>query len=532
MQSLPQELVTHIASFVDPNTDQSPIALLRRIGRPSKLPPLATLSRKWQHAVESHTFRLLRTKSTDLPYLTQVLTPPRRKYLSHLAYDIVLPTYTDNECAKYETKDDMERNSQAFTYAIHSLFQFLKSWEAGGVGTKPRSFFLDISDIYSPMDRFFRDDYLEDEEQFESGKRYDLWEHRYEHSFLQLSEHPTLPALSCISSFRLFTSRTNYRKVEPHSAMRLAAKLANLGSVDLTLNDNEKRNPHIRQQHRHDFATSLSRLSGPQLRDFGLSFYHRAPSNQYFSPPSALLPSAPSIDHLSRALHTVSQSPGLTTLKLQPIVLSPDLYWPQNPSATPTWPNLRQFHVLFDMVTPDGDWYFTRDPTKPIEDETVNDTDDIDNTDNTDDTDDPNGVDNDEDETNTDSDTASSETFHPDKFNKKREARAVGDYPIRKFRTIPSDAHINPLLLAMARAASQMRKLQSISLKCSVRSSSGPRFIIVFYAAGQKCKFDSGPEETDRARLYWFVGSWRPAEEVLKIWREGKEGLLVKFIQR
>lgn len=252
MDRLPQELVTYIASFVDREDAQSDEKTA------SQLPAYATLSRKWQLAVESRTFRSLRLKSPELPYFARVLTDHRRNLLSNLAYDAVLPTYTDNECAKFETKEDMERNSQAFTYAVHALFQILKSWEVGNAETKCRELFLYLSDIYSPMDRFHRDmaKYEEDRELYESDKRSDLWEHRYEHSILQLLEHPKLPTLSCVSSFRL--SFIAHRHVEPRSAILLARKLLNLQSITIELHDNEKKHPHIRQQLRHGMINTPS----------------------------------------------------------------------------------------------------------------------------------------------------------------------------------------------------------------------------------------------------------------------------------
>ncbi|KAI4117730.1 MAG: hypothetical protein LQ338_007500 [Usnochroma carphineum] len=367
------------------------------------------------------------------------------------------------------------------------------------------------------MDGFHRgsDKYEEDKEQYECGKRCDLWEHRYEHSILRLLEHPRLPTLSFLSSFQI--SFCPHRHVEPKSAVLLATKLLGVRSVSLHLSDNERKYPQIRQQSRHDLTTALPTLSGPSLRDFTLGFYHKDPSNQYFSPPSALLPSEPSIDHLSRALHTLSQSVSLTSLTLNPIVISPDLYWPTNPSKPPVWPNIRHYHVEFDMTTPDGDWYFIRDPSKPVEDdEGANDSDDHNNA---------------QDESDTDSDTASSDSWRPDTFNERLEARAVGDYPIRAFRTLPSDSHINPLALAMARAAAQMPQLQSMSLTSSMRDPDGAGFELFFHAGSHVSNLDSEPEDANKARLYWVVGSWRPEEEVLKVWREGKEGLRIRFIE-
>lgn len=169
------------------------------------------------------------------------------------------------------------------------------------------------------------------------------------------------------------------------------------------------------------------------------------------------------------------------------------------------------------MTTPDGHWYFIRDPSKPIEDdEGANDSD---------------GSDDAKDENDTDPDTASSDSWRPDTFNEKQEARAIGDYPIRIFRTLPSDTYINPLVLAMARAAARMPQLQSMSLTSSMRDPDSAGFALYFHAAAHMSKLDSEPADADEARLYWVVGSWRPEEKVLEAWREGKEGLQIKFIE-
>ncbi|KAL8779260.1 MAG: hypothetical protein Q9213_007032 [Squamulea squamosa] len=531
MDQLPQELVLHVASFIMRGNEQSGIGVKAK----SKLPPYATLSRTWQLAIERRTFHRLRMTCSELPYLTKILTGHRKSVLSHLQYVIVLPTYSSNECAKFETEKDKERNSQSFTCSLHALFQFLKSWEVGDgeknglTRTYPsfRSFRLALYEIYSPMDRWHRDRkiYKEELEQYERGKRYDLWENRYQRSVLQLMERPQLPPLFGVSSFQLVDR--DMRTVEPRSAVLLTSKFANLESVSLCLKDNEKKDTHLRQRYRYDFAMALPTISGPSLRNFELNYYQYEPRNQYFAPPSALLSSLPAIDHLSRALHALAQSVNLTYLRLGPIVISPDLYWPAVPStATPMWPNLREFKVEFHMTTPDGEWYFIRDPTKPIdEDEGAYDSDRFHQS---------------ETESDTESDypsdnsfwaPASENSFQPDRFNKRKEARAVGEYPFRTFRTLPSDALINPLLLAMARAAAHMPKLQDMSLKSTLDDPNAAGFAVYFNAAGHPSSLRSQPGDLARARLYWVVGSWRPENGVLKIWSESREGLLIKFFE-
>lgn len=173
------------------------------------------------------------------------------------------------------------------------------------------------------------------------------------------------------------------------------------------------------------------------------------------------------------------------------------------------------------MTTPDGDWYFTRDPTKPDDDDYSDDNDDVE------------GEAEAEADSSTEDDTSttSSGSSRPDSFNERNEARAVGDFPIRMFRTLPADSKINPLLLAMARAAAHMPQLQSMSLVSKIRGADGAGFEIYYHAPGQRSHLDSEPGDEEKARLYWAVGKWRPEEEVLRIWRAGRDEMKVQFFE-
>ncbi|KAL9010977.1 MAG: hypothetical protein Q9173_004139 [Seirophora scorigena] len=265
---------------------------------------------------------------------------------------------------------------------------------------------------------------------------------------------------------------------------------------------------------------ALPALSMLSLRDVYLDFYHQDPFFQCFSPPSALLPSAPSTDHVGLALHSLSQS--LFSRTLDSIVISSDVYWPVDSSAPPVWSNMRKFNVGFNMTAPNRVWYFVRDPSKPNDkDEGANDTDHPDDEPET------------ESDSYSDSDSFfdSSSVFRPDTFNEKREARAARDYPIRSFRALPSETHIKPLLVAMARAAARMPKLQEMSLTSTMPSCDEAGFQLQFYAAKQASLLDSEPGDSDKARLYRYKAPWRPDDDILRVWREGRDGSLVRCIE-
>ncbi|KAI9766216.1 MAG: hypothetical protein M1839_005006 [Geoglossum umbratile] len=537
MYSLPQEIIARIASYLDCEVDQSHIPLAFRQRAPSRLPPYATISRQWLYAIERRTFHTLRLKSTELHYFADILVGHRRTALAHLRFEVVLPAYDDAACARFEREKDRARNNEAFTDAIRGLFRVLKSWEGEDDIAKERrtsviavpvptcSFALDLCEVYSPMDGVHRglEKYNDDNFQYQLGRRNDLFHHRYEHSIIKILLPEDLPSFSCVSHFRVAVSYP--RTVEPRSIAAMAEKLEGLRNIEWTLNDNEKKYVQVRQENRYtqnlDFAQSLPLLTRPPLQTLRLEYYHEPPSNHSFNPPPASLPPNPQIDHLSRSLHTLTLAPALTDIDLTgPIVISPSLFWLGEGEAPPLWPNVRRFHVTFGIETPDGGWYFERDP-RPHEEEEDEDNEDDDDVS-------PTSEDDDEVAENEEED----DPLPPDTFHPNPTARLTGSLPHNSFRTFPSPTTIPPLLLSMARAAACMPVLRRFSLAAELHSAEGAQFEVMYLGKAEKCVYDRMEEgDEGKERVYWQVGGWRPGEEVGKAWDEGREGVLMRFLE-
>lgn len=264
MSNLSPELLSHIAFFLEREEDQSHIPLLLRQRVHSQLPPYACISRQWQYAIERRTFQSLRVKSTELTYFTKIVVGHRRRFLTSLKYDVVLPSYTDSACARFERESEQAANSEAFTATIHALFKSLKSWEGNDSGRTQDtgSVALGIT-AYSPTDGHHRGEekYKEDQKQCDLGQRSDLWDERYEHSYLQLLHMQDLPTLSSISALNAHANSP--RSVEPGSIATLAVKLPNLRSIDWDLKDNEKKDPELAQKLHHGTFGTLSTIPLP-----------------------------------------------------------------------------------------------------------------------------------------------------------------------------------------------------------------------------------------------------------------------------
>ncbi|MCJ1348483.1 hypothetical protein MMC31_006715, partial [Peltigera leucophlebia] len=240
------------------------------------LPLLSTVSRTWQAAIERHTMRAIHLRSNDLPAFATVFSlGHRRLALAQLDYDAILPSYSDHQCARFETDRDKRLNNEALTAAIHDLFSLLHSWEqeaassavvgnknpdevrttpttiGGKRGATARPISLAL-DVYSLSDAPYRVgvDVEEQREDVFRGDREDLFECRYQHSFLRLLRADELPLISRISTFETFTDTCEERRIEGASMAGMGAKMPNLETVAWWVDDNEKKYPEVRRMHR------------------------------------------------------------------------------------------------------------------------------------------------------------------------------------------------------------------------------------------------------------------------------------------
>lgn len=242
-----------------------------------------------------------------------------------------------------------------------------------------------------------------------------------------------------------------------------------------------------------------------------LTLFNQDPSNQSFILPSALPQFAPTTDHLSLALHTLSQSPNLTRFSLKgDIVLSPCFFWPDDdpPTVTPFWPRLEFLDVNLNITTPTGHWLYMRDPSRSSPDP------------------DPDPDDEDPltlteilrlDESSHSSDSDNSEV--PDIFSERVQEYLDGAHPSNQFRTIIDGERLNPMLTAMARAACHMPAMGSLTLHVNTKSLSG---LDVQYITTTS-KLPHGPNR----RWEVFIGEeakWNPPDDLQEEWRKSARG--------
>ena len=248
--NLPQELIDLVASYIQ-HWEHDNRTFDWHWGNDSRtmLPAYATISRAWQYAIERQTFHTIRLRSTELKDFCHLLVSHRWSLLKRLEFNVILPTYTEKACAKFETETDRQSNNKVFSKAVRDLLTLLGSWqnESQGPGKQKHSLiepslYLRIRACYSPMDS----GYLGWGKQ-RSTRPHDLGKHRHEFSLLRLESIEDIQQIPQVTSFH--TSHTK-RNIEPRSLAMIASKFPHLRDLCWSVNDNEKLNPLFRQQTR------------------------------------------------------------------------------------------------------------------------------------------------------------------------------------------------------------------------------------------------------------------------------------------
>jgi hypothetical protein len=327
------------------------------------LAPYATLSTRWQRAIERRTFSRLRIQSTDEDFesLGRFLTPCRFRHLRQLYFTIVVPFHE----TRIKKNEQQARFSAAFTDAMRKLFQILASIESSGENAtiaeaRKSGLLLFIREVNSTLDTWDQ-------------------QNKYLTRHIGLTDYESLPLVQSISHLGI---RDRGRKVALQTGIELSTRLPNLRELDLETIEQESgrfvtHSAAIRET-RRGFAEALAKanfLAGQNLRHFTLSTDDLEATDLLFKP-RFVFPNChasttePSYDPLSAAVRTMSHN--LISLNLCGTFDS-SLFWPTetepNSSSTSAssplsaqWPHLKHTTVKLGLCTPNGGWHFKAKP--------------------------------------------------------------------------------------------------------------------------------------------------------------------------
>ena len=213
------------------------VSYLKQTPDRGRLASYTTICAGFRDAIEAETFSDLSVTSDELETLDGLMEhrPQRRAILGFLRLSVVLPTYSDQACGWYERKPDQDRNDESFTESMRKLFRVLSKCDRI---TKARPIDLSLERIHSPMDPPHRgqEKRKADQSAYELGQRRDLFEHRYEHSYVSLLAEHDLLEIRRVRSLAILKSGGS-RNLDSAIGPMLGRLFPNLESINLYFND-------------------------------------------------------------------------------------------------------------------------------------------------------------------------------------------------------------------------------------------------------------------------------------------------------
>ncbi|OTA53973.1 hypothetical protein K449DRAFT_426464 [Hypoxylon sp. EC38] len=362
MDSLPQSIVNDILDFA---TD----GLYSEFNLPaphhrSQLASLATVSRKFQYAIERNTFKTLfldldriRSASTTLSQFS------RWKHLRDIVFFVMLPEYDEAACTRYENEAEQVENSRLLTQNIVELFHLLSQRPAQYI---PATLSLKL-DILSRSDIFVR---YSTPDQGLVSRRFthagpvpgDMGSCRHMWSKILLDESVSLASIKHLQllAFSLAQDGICRQVVHTDTIRRLTSAImqSKPNGLALTFHDAEYELSR-RIANRENVAHIID--SFPKLNKVVIKFYFLPHLNHNIRPP-VLLDQDSQSDPVSCALRRLSQRS--TSISITGTLCSTELFWPKDhlPGApSPRWESLETLDLLYRPMTPGGKWLFERD---------------------------------------------------------------------------------------------------------------------------------------------------------------------------
>ncbi|KAB8265587.1 hypothetical protein BDV32DRAFT_33953 [Aspergillus pseudonomiae] len=454
-----------------------------------KVGQYATISRKWQYAVERFTMADIKKYSSDLDMFRQVFsTPRRRKLLRKLEYEIDLPTYSTNRIQCLERRRESKANNETFKRGVMDLFDEMSSWKTQGVDLA-----LTAS---SPMDCHRRSPELD------RGLADKRW--CFEDNYLTLDSEASLPQLPFVEGLKIPNAR---RSLHPSAIGKIISSLPNLERLAMELNAPKAKRVEMQSEHRASLASALKSPPLSNLRALDIYIEQDILYNHNFkNQPTD--PQFPDGDVLNIAIRKLAEDTHLTTLNLTGWwLVSPALF-----NTDKTFPYLKKVQIQGALITYDGRWYYNGNPAD-VEagyESTRSD-----------------------DEDGTDSDTNSSfNSEFQDYLPERREALLNGRSPCHMWRTQPDPQMFDPLMQTMATAILRMPRLRTFSFSIGWSYMDEHAILFEYLTPGERPdSFNYRPHELDMTRCYVTLmreARWEVPGDVATLWKEavGDKGIV------
>ncbi|KAK0671658.1 hypothetical protein QBC41DRAFT_300347 [Cercophora samala] len=475
--------------------------MLQKVEPIPSLAPLAAISSTWRHAVERLLFEEIIITDADLGNFMAIFAANqshRRRFLRHLNFKVILP---ESKAAQpyFEKRSERKANDKFATKAVWVLFNILDTWKA-----TPGPWFQLSVGIPQPKSKL-----------------------HYPYSYVSIEDAQNLPELPfvrelCMSSSGDRSANTIefdefYRSLHPTTVFSLTEKIPSQAAV-YWYYDLPGPWHALRRQFRTATIEALQKVQlSPAVRKLDFCAVdmanHEIPHHQQL--PDLVHPHQQ--DPLCSTLHRFVDKHNIREFRMAGQV-GPSLFWPyrEKEKATPFWQAMEFLEVEYCLEAANGRWYFKpsrrylkRHPP-PSEEPLPDDSDEHM----------PPGY-------GTANDTARALRFQESLYRENIDDEEDEDEGAHKFRRVPNDAMVTPLLTSFARAISQMPLLKLARIWNSL-DCYGWDFTLEYRAPGfqhnipQHTSCDAKSQDLSKPRVVFDASdytSWKPSDQVLEILR-------------
>ncbi|KAI0452629.1 hypothetical protein F5B21DRAFT_332459 [Xylaria acuta] len=485
MDKISPEIFEHIISLVIRQISEGDIHEGECDTLPYALPTLATVSRKFQWAVEQRTFRSLRieTSNAELSEFERTLGPRRRSHLRHLSITLlVLPrpskasTGDESESESescYETDRDRQAHMEASTAPLRRVWNFLGAWDESTTNSKGIN--LSLSTTPSP------------DVPIGNGYGYRPFTFSLLDLIADAESFPTLPFI------REFDFHGHSRYWNPRAALVLTSTMPKLERAVWKLSNAQYdwgRYYSIDKKYRDNLAQSVQTIRLPSsVKKF--SCHLKTP--YYYPDHSQVLPrfiEDGANDPVSCAIRELTKH--CTEVSLEG-PFHPSLFDP------PCWQHMTRLNVKVLPCSPDGSWLFrprapfTRmDLPRGLIDCTQL----------------PPGY------ANTEEEREEAEEYYDD-YERIVMPPTVHEYTM--LTLVPDSEKLNAMITEFARCCARMPALEVADVRFEFENADNWPFQVICIAPFQGLvDLEAGmPIALDSYRMYLHVNEWRPTDATI-----------------
>ncbi|KAI0549784.1 hypothetical protein F4679DRAFT_251269 [Xylaria curta] len=489
MDKLSPEIFEHIISLIPRQFGEKDIPKWDPNTLPRALPSLATVSRRFQRAIEQRTFHSLNIEANgiELSEFERILGPEeRRSYVRRLVVNLPVPprpskATTENEResesefeSQYETNQDRQAHKEVLTAPLRRLWNFLSTWNDDA----SKGIYLGLSaDLPPDVPRKDRP---------------------FTFSMLDLTaDAESFPALPRIGEFS-FDSYS--RHWNPRVALILTSKMPKLERARWQLNGaayDWGRYYSIDKIYRDELVQSIQTMHLPSsLKTFSCELkvpyydYNHTQPLPRFIENGAYDPVSCAIRQLTRLCTDISLEGPFHPSLFDPPSAEPAL------EEQPCWQHTTELNVKVQPCSPDGSWLLRPQVSQSRLPEGLIDCTQL-----------PPGY----------ADTAEELEEAEDYCDDHEEiVMPPTVYEYSALPLIPDDERLNAMIVAFARCCARMPALKIADVRFEDNGKDFPYqivFIAAFYRVG--CWDTDMANSADSCRIYLHFNDWRPTDATI-----------------